>query len=339
MRVLVMTKGDFEKGSTKYRIAQYADFLRTSGVNGINLDFVKRRDIDRSLIDRVRGYDTVFNQRCLIRTSLARKIIANSRRVIFDFDDAIYTRSGKPRSWLTSVRVRRRLHLWLRRANVVTTANDFLAEYGRRYSSDVVIIPMAIDLDTWRHRGPDRRDTFTIGWAGSPVNVRHIERLEPVLSEVLATYPFIRLAIFSGRKPQLSCPFEYYPFRPGEEPEFVRNLDIGLLPLSDEEYSMGKSPIKAIQYLACGVPVVGNVFGATAEILNDNNSICVSSKEDWICALATLIKNRELAESMGRAGREFVLKYHNAKLTAQRLLKIVSGDRDMAENGTNQIDG
>ena len=338
MKMLVLTKADLETGSTKYRVAQYADFLRTNKTNEVELDFVRRRDIDRSLIPKVRQYDVVLNQRCLFRTSLAREIIANSYRVVFDFDDAIYTRTDKPRpvlSRLTLLRKRRRLHLWLRRANVVTAANNSLAEYGRRYSTDVVVIPMAIDLDTWAPHGRDRRDTFTIGWAGSPVNVRSIERLAPVLAEVLKRHPSVRLAIFSGRKPRLDCPFEYHPFYPGVEPKFVQNLDVGLLPLSGDEYSRGKSPIKAIQYLACGVPVVGNVIGATAEILNDDNSIGVSSVEDWICALETLIRNRKLVESMGRAGREFVLKHHNAKLTAQRLLKVVSGDKETTETGTN----
>lgn len=335
MNILVMTKSDLEKGSTKYRIAQYADVLKAKG---INLDFVKRHDIDGSLIDRVRRYDVVINQRCLFRTSLAKKIIANTSRIVFDFDDAIYTRSGNRRpllSRLTAVRKRHRLHLWLRRANVVTTANSVLAEYARRYSSHVVVIPMAIDLEVWRPQERVCGTPVTIGWAGSPATVRNIERLESVLAEVLRRNPSIRLAIFSGRRPRLNCPFEYYPFQPGREPEFVKNLDIGLLPLSDDEYSRGKSPIKAIQYLACGVPVVANVIGATAEILNRYNSICVSSEEDWIRALETLIGNRQLAKSMGRAGREFVLQHHNARLTAQRLLEIVSGDISFAENITD----
>lgn len=325
MDILVLTKSDLEKGSTKYRIAQYADMLKGKG---INLDFVRRHDIDGYLVDRVRRYDVIVNQRCLFRTFLARKIIRNSSKIVFDFDDAIYTRSGSPRpllSRLSSVRKRHRLHLWLKRANVVTAANNFLAEYARRYSSHVVVIPNAVDLDVWRPREPSCRDSFTIGWAGSPATVRHIERLEPVLTKVLQRNPSVRLAIFSGRKPRLSCPFEYYPFQAGREPEFVKELDIGLLPLSDDEFSRGKSPIKAIQYLACGVPVVGNVIGATAEILNPHNSVSVSSEGDWICALEGLIKNRRLMESMGRAGREFALQHHDARLTANRLLEIVSG--------------
>jgi len=61
----------------------------------------------------------------------------------------------------------------------------------------------------------------------------------------------------------------------------MQSLDIGLLPLNDDEYSRGKSPIKAIQYLACGIPVVGNIFGGASEILNAENSIAVNSDQEW----------------------------------------------------------
>ena len=322
MNILVMIKGDLEKGSTKYRIAQYVDFLEAEG---LNLDFVKRRDIDSSLIHKARACDVLFNQRCLIGTSLARKIIANSRRTIFDFDDAIYTRSGRPRSWLTSLRVRRRLRLWLQCASVVTTANHFLAGYARRYSSAVEVIPNAVDLEVWKPVPKEPREAMTIGWAGAPVNLRNLERLEPVFAFLLKKFPFLKLAIFSGKRPRLACPFEYHPFEPEKEAEFVQSLDIGLLPLVDEEYSMGKSPIKAIQYLACGVPVVGNAVGATAEILNDRNSIAASRDDEWISALETLINDRQRMVSLGKAGREFAEKHHDIRITAAQRMKVLLG--------------
>ena len=321
MNVLAIISRDLHKGSTKYRIVQYLEYMRSKG---INFEFVKRGSIDVSVVRKAGQFDLVFNQKCLLRYSLARKLIASSRRTLFDFDDAIYTRPGNPHSLLTGLRVKRRLHLWLERSDIVTTSNHFLAHYARQYSNSVQVIPMALDLDTWKPSENSYREEITIGWTGAPVNVPLVESLGPVLSFLLKKYPFLRLAIFSGQKPQLDCPFEYYSFQPGHEPAFVQDLDIGLLPLAKEEYSMGKSPIKAIQYLACGVPVVGNVIGATGEILNVKNSIAVSNEDEWVRGLEKLITNRDLAKSMGLAGREHVRKNHNVKLAAERLFRILS---------------
>lgn len=323
MNILAIISRDLQKGSTKYRLAQYLEFLRSKG---INIKFIKRTAIDASVVKKAGQFDLVFNQKCLFRYTLAKKLIAASRRTVFDFDDAIYTRPGKPHSLLTGLRVKLRLHLWLKRSDIVTTSNHFLAHYARQYSDHVEVIPMALDFDTWKPSEKSVNEKVTIGWAGAPVNIPLIESLDSVLSFLLKKYPFLKLAIFSGKKPRLNCPFEYYPFQPGHEPAFVQSLDIGLLPLNVEEYSKGKSPIKALQYLACGVPVVGNVIGATGEILNEKNSIAVSNKDEWILGLEKLITNRDLAKSMGRAGYEHVQKNYNIKSVAEQFFRILSGN-------------
>lgn len=326
MRVLAIVSRDLEKGSTKYRIAQYTDFLKD---HGIEIDFVRRKEITASLVRKFGEFDIVLNQKCLIDSSLSNKIFDHSRKIIFDFDDAIYTRPGKPHSLITGVRVRRRFQSWLKGANIITTANRYLAKSAERYVSKVIVVPMAIDMDIWKPKRQEEERQITIGWAGSPVNLPNIERLEPILSAVLKKYPHVKLAIFSGERPRLACPFEYHSFQPGEEPVFVQRLDIGLLPLPDEEYSRGKSPIKAIQYLACGIPVVGNVIGATAEILTDENSIAVSSDDEWFHALETLIHNRERRASLGQAGRAFVVKCHNIQTIREQMLRLFLGKAEV----------
>lgn len=323
MNIIAIISRDLEKGSTKYRLVQYLDFLSK---RGINIEFINRRSINASTIKKAEKTDLVFNQKCLFKTSIARKLIDSSQRTIFDFDDAIYTRPGNAHSFITKLRVKRRLHLWLKSSNVVTTPNEFLARYARQYSDSVKIVPMALDMKTWKPCNRNIGKNITIGWAGAPVNIPLIEKLDPVLTPLLNKFSFIKLTIFSGLKPKLNCPFEYKPFRPGDEPGFIKNLDIGLLPLTDEEYSMGKSPIKAIQYLACGIPVVGNVIGATAEILNNKNSIAVTTDPEWYKALEKLINNRDLMLSMGRSGREHVKKNHNLKTIAENFFEILSNN-------------
>ncbi len=334
MKVLFITSRDLEKGSTKYRIVQYIDFLNS---RGIKTEFVKRKEISSITLRNMSEFDVVFNQKCLISSSLSNKIFSNSRRTIFDFDDAIYARPGSPRSFITDWRVKRRLRLWLREADIVTTANRFLSGYASQYSKAVVIVPMAIDTDIWNPSENKDDEQIRIGWAGAPVNITNIERIGHVLFAILKKYPSVKLAVFSGEKPRLSCPFEYHPFIPGAEPDFVRSLDIGLLPLPDEEYSKGKSPIKAIQYLSCGVPVIGNVQGATAEILDESNSIAVSTEDDWINALEKLLQDNNRRTMMGKAGRQFILEHHNSNKVREQLLQIFLGEKD-GRQGTNRPD-
>lgn len=323
MNMLALFSRDLGKGSSKYRLAQYLEYFKS---RELNVKLVNRESINKSLIKEAGSFDILLNQRYLFDYSLSKKLIEKSRRVIFDFDDAIYTRPGKPYSLIAGFRVRRRMQLWLKQSDVVTTSSFFLSEYARKFTDSVEIVPMALDLDSWRpkEKNPEERN-ITIGWAGAPVNINLIKQLDGVLSDLQKKYPRIKLSIFSGQKPELSCLFDYQPFQPGLEPAFVRNLDIGLLPLKDDEFSRGKSPIKAIQYIASGVPVVGNIIGATGEILNSENSISVSGRKEWFDALETLILNKGMMESMGAAGRKYAEKKFSFKTVADNFYNILSG--------------
>ena len=322
MKIAAIVSRDLEKGSTKYRLAQYAGFLKERDVS---VAYIKRDEVERQ-IDVLQTADLIFNQKCLVNLRTSRKLMALSRPTLFDFDDAIYTRPGAPFSLFTQLKVKARLHFWLRRADIVTTPNEFLAGYARRHGARVEVVPMAIDMNTWRpsNNVNDNNAPFTIGWAGAPVNVHLLEKLDPLLCRLHRNYPTVKIAVFSGRKPALNCPFEYVPFQPGDEPDFVRRLDVGLLPLADEEYSLGKSPIKALQYLASGVPVVGTVIGATGETLNDSNSIKVSNENDWYEALVRLIEAPGAARDLGAAGRELVLKTNSYDVVAGKLYCLLT---------------
>jgi glycosyltransferase involved in cell wall biosynthesis len=320
VKALVITIGDKNAGSTKFRIMQYIPFLQE---NGFSFDFVSQKDLHAGHLRTIRDYDLVINQKSLLKTSTANEIIAKSRRLIFDFDDAIYTRPGKPYSWLTQWRVNRRFKMWLKGSHTIITANQFLKSQGSKYSADIHVLPMALDLEIWMPGTPNTH--YTIGWAGAPVNLHHLERLEPVLNEVLKRHPHVRLAVYSGVKPKLHIPYEYIPFEPGKEHQFTQSIDVGLLPLTDEEYSRGKSPIKAIQYIACGVPVVGNIFGATAEILNERNSISVKEDSEWCSALHYLITHQDHSKEMGKAGRKYAEKHFSLHSVKHNLLKLMKG--------------
>ena len=341
MKGLVIYSGDIGKASTKYRIAQYTGYLRQ---HGVDFDFVPRKKIGWKLLKQLPEYAVVHNQRSLMNLLLSRRIVAKSKRVIFDFDDAIYTRPGEPYSWLIGRRVRNRLRYWIENAKVVTTANHLLADYALQFTSAVVVIPNAVDVEIWKPKPRPHNDQLVIGWVGAPVNIPNIERLDAVLKSLQRKYAFLKISVYSGKRPDLSFAFNYHPFQPGREPEFVQSIDIGLLPLAEDEFSTGKSPIKAIQYLACGVPVVGNFTGATLEILNEHNSVAVQSVDDWFNAIEFLINDRDRLRDLAHAAREFAVKNHNLKDTARQRLELFLGStpdvaRAQAEVARSRSDG
>lgn len=320
MRIAVLTYGDLQTGSTKYRIADYEPFLRSQG---IELFYISQAELGEAHLDEIASADLTINQKCLLGGALARKVVQASRVLLFDFDDAIYTRPGRPYSWWTQRRILRRLKFWLNASQEVTVANLHLLKFASRFHNNPQVIPMALDLDVWHPKTVVDDSEFTIGWAGAPVNLHHLERLDAILGKLLKKYPFLRLAVFSGKEPRLQTPFDYTSFGIGQEAGFIRKLSVGLLPLTDEEFSKGKSPIKALQYLASEVPVVGNFFGATQEILDEKSSIAVEDEQGWMEAIEKLILDPALMTQLGRAGRSHVEKYHDKKLVQKSFFQLI----------------
>lgn len=80
-----------------------------------------------------------------------------------------------------------------------------------------------------------------------------------------------------------------------------------------------------LEAMACGVPVVQPRHGAFPEILEKTGGgILVNSDDvvDLAKGLASLSKDRELADRLGRAGREGVRRHFGVAQAAQGTLAV-----------------
>ncbi len=327
MTGVAVTVGGLEDGSTKFRFGQYLPFFEKAGVRFRR--FHRREVIQRweVVVAAAAEADVIFIQKSLFRLGLERALHALGNALVYDFDDAVWTRPGPRRSVLTRFRQERRLHFWLRRADLVLPANHELGRYARRFSDRVRVFPMALDTTVWRpgESPAGNREDFVLGWMGAPGNLPYLESIGASLGRVLGKFRRARLRVYSGQRPEsLGCPFEFVPYAPGTEAAFARSLDVGLLPLPDTPHARGKSPIKALQYLACGVPVVGNFVGASREICRPGFSFAVPSPGDWAPVLErVLAMGVKPLREMGRRGRIFVEENHDVSRRAAELIALV----------------
>src|SRR5438552_4777225 len=93
----------------------------------------------------------------------------SGERMIFDFDDAIFVQMP----WSTRT--------MCRHADAVTTANDYLSNYARRYNQKVQVLPDAIDLSLYQRRTVPLESVPIIGWIGTKSNLDYLRILEEPL--------------------------------------------------------------------------------------------------------------------------------------------------------------
>jgi glycosyltransferase involved in cell wall biosynthesis len=104
----------------------------------------------------------------------------------------------------------------------------------------------------------------------------------------------------------------------------LKKLDVGIMPLDSNRWEQGKCGIKLIQYMACGLPVVGTPIGVNQQIIQHGiNGFQANSADEWINYLSQLAADPLLRNNMGAKGRSMVESDYCLQVTAPRLSSLL----------------
>src|SRR5262249_26385554 len=91
-------------------------------------------------------------------------------------------------------------------------------------------------------------------------------------------------------------------------------IDIGIMPLPDDEWAKGKCGLKGLQYMALSIPTIMSPVGVNTEIIKDGeNGFLAASTAEWVDKLSQLIDSSELRQRIGANGRQTVLKDYSVE--------------------------
>jgi hypothetical protein len=288
-------------------------------------------------IQRAAQYDVVILQRDLLplgtlKPFLELALVRRNPRVVFDFDDAIFATGStglRDHGSRHGLRDADKIGHIVSASRHVIAGNDVLATWARRWNSQVTVVPTVIDTDVYKvRRWTDSGDSITIGWSGTHGNLHYLAKLSPVLQALSREFR-IRLRIICNPH---SVPLdfgrmtmEHRVWRLATEVADLQELDIGLMPLPDDVWARGKCGLKALQYMACGVPCIVSPVGVNAEIVTSGlNGFTATSDEEWTRALRELIASAELRRRLGQAARQTVVDRYSASRWVPELAGVLS---------------
>jgi len=151
-----------------------------------------------------------------------------------------------------------------------------------------------------------------IGWTGSHSTLKYIKEVEQVLLEIGREFPNVKMVIIADQRPQLLFPFIFIPWNIQTEVKDLMQLDVGIMPLPDDEWSKGKCGFKILQYMALSIPAVASAVGSNKEIIeHGKNGFLVSNDDEWKSALVSLIQDSALRRKMGEEGRKKVMEQYS----------------------------
>lgn len=341
--------------SQRYRFEQWAPHLAAD--HGITLDFAPfesptlakllyqpghvaakalwtLRDFARrsAILQRAGSCDAIVIHReaALIGPAIYEWLLAwTGKPIIYDFDDAIWSSGQAWKNGLFS-----RLHFTgktstiCKLAAVVTTGNEFLADYARRRNPSVFVVPSSIDLTDYPVIPEPAVDgKFVVCWTGSTSTLVHFEHAREALERLATLLPLVVKIICSKppERPISGAEMRFVPWSAEREAQDVGDCHVGIMPLPDNEVSRGKGGMKALQYMATGRPVVVSPVGVNAQIVQSGqNGYLASTVDQWVEALAALARDPSLRASLGRNARQTVEDGYTARISAGKFAAAVN---------------
>jgi glycosyltransferase involved in cell wall biosynthesis len=137
--------------------------------------------------------------------------------------------------------------------------------------------------------------------------------LEPVLRELQQRHGIRIRVIGSPAYTMAGARLESLPWSAATEVDDLRAIDIGVMPLPDDEWARGKCGLKALQYMALGIPTVLSPVGVNVEIAANGAALLASTATEWVEALEALIADEALRVKLGLAGRRRVERDYSVK--------------------------
>jgi glycosyltransferase involved in cell wall biosynthesis len=364
MRLLAIVPSVYDTNpSQRYRIEQWEPLLRARGVEitfkpfetkELNAVLYKQgrmaeklRLVVKSLARRfadvraARGYDAVYvlREAALLGPPLFERWIARSGvPFIFDFDDAVFVPYVSPSNgYLSYLKFPGKTRSICRLAAHVMAGNEYLADYARAVNDRVTVIPTTIDTARYTVKPPGAENEMpVIGWTGSHSTAQHLATLRGALQRLARQERFLLRVIGTPGFKIEDVNVEALPWRPETEVSELHTFDVGVMPLPDDQWSRGKCGLKALQYMAVGVPTVCSPVGVNTEIIQDGeNGLIASTEDEWVETLTRLLRSAELRRRLGRAGRATVDARYSAEVQAPRVFQIIESVVRESKRKTN----
>jgi glycosyltransferase involved in cell wall biosynthesis len=355
MRVLGLATYPVEAAATRFRMVQFIEPLAKQGIELSVYPFIDSR-LHGSLYQRsqwprtalgltlasvrrvrelwrARKADVLFVQReaMMFGPPVVEWLSINLHDcpMVLDLDDATYVSYKSP----TYGRVGSMLK-WFGKTNdlirwsrLVTCGNREIAAYVSSKGRPAVVIPTVVDTSSFRPLAErPENDVPIVGWIGTHSTFPYVKTIFPVLERLAREHRF-RLRLVGTGEDHVEIPgveIENLPWQLDREIPDFQSLNIGVYPIIEDDWSVGKSCFKAIQYMAVGVPFVVSPVGVCQEIAQPERTHFVArSEEDWYAHLSRLLSDAALRRRMGEAGRNYAVAHYSTEKHAQKLAEAL----------------
>jgi len=316
--------------SSRLRIFQNLDALKAAGISVEVMLQPKRGESWGELMRKARTVDAVLWQKVLISQWNVLRLRLVAKRLLFDLDDAVWM-GKKDHVPYVSGKQARRFGFLMRFLDGALYGSPYLEQKIRSIAPNLKtrLIPTSVPkLPSLSSTGfkleRSSEQVPVVVWVGMGPNVAQVEAIEAELLAAYTEHPFL-LRIVSNRPPKFQqfISWEFIEWNEKAEYDGISRSDLGIMPLVDDGFTRGKCAYKALQYMACGLPVVASDVGVNRAWIEETGSGFVVKPSGWASALVQLLSDPTLRTKMGESAWKTVQeRFTHEKVSTQLAVSL-----------------
>jgi L-malate glycosyltransferase len=283
------------------------------------------------LLFKIKQYDIVylFLWATPFGPPLMERIICKlSRKLVYDIDDLVFLKNiNHENKFLALLKGKNKPIYMMKHAHHVITCTPYLDAVAQKYNRNTTDISSTINTAIYLPVNTyTNNHQLVIGWSGSHSTSQYLYLLKDVLLELKKVVPFKMLVMGDASFNIPGLDIEAVSWSEEREIATLQKMDIGVYPLPlNEQWVLGKSGLKALQYMALGIPTVATDVGCNNRVIeNDVSGFLVLNEHEWLGRLLMLCQNAQLRKSIGQQAIIRVEEHFSVKNTLPVYLDILN---------------
>ena len=284
------------------------------------------------LIRSIRHYDSVYifmNVFPFGPPILEKIYLKLAKNVIYDIEDDLLSTNPESVSGIASIlKSKSKTKYLIRNSNHVIASSPELANKCNAISqkNNAIFIPPTLESKRFHVKPLEQISDSkpVIGWTGTYSSREFLDAVIPSLEALHQKTPFKFMVIGNFDMKNKNLDMEVVQWEEKSEIEQLHHFDIGLYPLPDSDWIAGKSGLKALQYMAIGIPAVCSAVGNVLNIIeHDKDGILIYNTDQWAGVLGELLNNPEKRRLIGKNARDKFINNFSQEAIFQKYLSVL----------------
>lgn len=245
---------------------------------------------------------------------------------IIDIDDAIFHHYDKSNNFFVKFFLKKKFYKLFSKSKAVLAGNEYLFNNAKKYGSKIThIFPTLVDVSK-KKSSLKKYNKFTVIWMGSPSTTKYLNDISKYINYIAKKHDVNFLIVGSKDctiKPSKNIKFLEWSLK--FENECVKKCHLGIMPLRNSFWEMGKCGYKLLQYMKNELPILASPVGVNKEILDHGgNGYFIKNKKEWEKFIIKLKNNSILRKKMGHNAKKKILSKYNIQHYQEKYFKIIN---------------